>query len=241
MRLRWALLLAASLLAVPARADDQTAQKEDQAQAALKNERDRMSYAVGVAQGRSLRRQGAPKINLEMVIKGLKDSFSSEPMLMSEQEFRQTLHAYQQEMIRMAGKARQLANYDNRVAGDAYRAEYGKKDGVVTLDSGLLYRIIKAGTGEKPKEDDTVICHYRGTVLDGTEFDSTYRRNEPASFELKRSIPGWREALQLMPVGSKWEIVVPPELAYSTQGAGEDIGPSSTLIFEIELISIQKH
>jgi UDP-GlcNAc:undecaprenyl-phosphate/decaprenyl-phosphate GlcNAc-1-phosphate transferase len=231
MRLKWALLVAVGLSTVPARAEDQTT---------LQNERDRASYALGVAQGRSLKQQGAPKINLEMVIKGLKDAFSSEPLLMSEQEFRQTLHSYQQEMIRMTGKVRQLANYDNRVAGDAYRAENGKKEGVVTLDSGLQYRVITAGTGEKPTADDTVICHYRGSLINGTEFDSTYRRKEPASFELKRSITGWREALLLMPVGSKWEIVLPPELAYATQGAGEDIGPSSTLIFEIELIGIQK-
>jgi FKBP-type peptidyl-prolyl cis-trans isomerase len=122
----------------------------------------------------------------------------------------------------------------------AYLAANAKKEGVTALPSGLQYKVIVAGTGEKPKATDRVTTHYRGTLIDGTEFDSSYSRGEPATFEVGGVIKGWTEALQLMPVGSKWQIVVPSELAYAERGAGEEIGPNATLLFEIELISIQK-
>lgn len=218
-------------VAVPAHAEEA---------AVLKTERDRMSYAIGVAHGRALRQQGVKQINLDMVLKGLREEFNGQPLLMAEGDYRRTYQAYQQEMVRMMGKARQAASADNHEAGVAYMAENAKQEGVVILPSGLHYTVITEGKGEKPGENDTVTCHYRGTLIDGVEIDSTYRRGQPATFEIKRSIAGWREALQMMPVGSKWKLVIPAELAYSTQGAGEFIGPNATLIFELELLSIKK-
>jgi FKBP-type peptidyl-prolyl cis-trans isomerase FklB len=127
----------------------------------------------------------------------------------------------------------------NRKDGEAFLAANKAKDGVVTLPSTLQYKVLKAGDGTKPTIDDTVVCHYRGTLIDGTEFDSSYKRTQPATFPLKKVIIGWTEALQLMPAGSKWQLFIPPELGYGERGAGPLIGPNATLIFEVELLSIQ--
>lgn len=231
MNWKYTAVLSLGLMAVPAMAEEQ---------AALKTERDRMSYAIGVAQGRALRQQGMKQFNIEQVVKGLQDEFAGKGLAMTEDDYRKTYHAYQLEMVRMVGKARQLASMENKSAGEAFLAENLKKEGVAILPSGLQYTVLHEGKGEKPGEEDTVTCHYRGTLIDGFEIDSTYKRNQPATFELKKSIVGWREALQLMPAGSKWKLFVPAELAYSTQGAGEHIGPNATLVFEIELLSVQK-
>lgn len=228
---RWLIAATSILAALPARADDKTQ---------LTTELDRTSYAVGVAFGRSLKQQGTKEVKLDIVIKGLKDAVDTQPLLMSEDEFRTTYHAFQQEMISKMGKARDLAARDNKVAGDAFLAENAKKDGVVSLKTGLQYKIITTGSGELAGEGDTITAHYRGTLIDGIEVDSTYRRNQPATFPLKSAIAGWREAIKMMPVGSKWQLFVPAELAYSKQGAGRNIGPNATLIFEIELISVSK-
>jgi FKBP-type peptidyl-prolyl cis-trans isomerase FklB len=136
-------------------------------------------------------------------------------------------------------QATAAAGEENKKAGEAFLAQNKGKQGVVTLPSGLQYKILKAGNGKKPTENDTVECNYRGTLINGTEFDSSYRRGQPATFGVGQVIPGWREALQLMPVGSKWELYVPPDLAYGERGAGRDIGPNSTLVFEVELLGIQ--
>jgi FKBP-type peptidyl-prolyl cis-trans isomerase FklB len=133
----------------------------------------------------------------------------------------------------------QAAGGTNKQAGDAFLAANKSKEGVVTLPSGLQYKILKAGTGPKPTVSDSVVCNYRGTLLDGKEFDSSYKRGQPATFPVGRVIKGWTEALQLMPVGSKWQLFIPSDLAYGASGAGGDIGPNATLIFEVELISIQ--
>ena len=127
----------------------------------------------------------------------------------------------------------------NRQKGEAFLVENQKKEGVITLPSGLQYKVIEEGTGESPKPNDTVVTHYRGTLIDGKEFDSSYRRGEPASFPVNRVIAGWTEALQLMKVGAKWQLFIPPELAYGERGAGRAIGPNAALIFEIELVEIQ--
>jgi FKBP-type peptidyl-prolyl cis-trans isomerase FklB len=127
----------------------------------------------------------------------------------------------------------------NKKAGDAFLAANKTKEGVVTLPSGLQYKILKEGTGPKPTPADSVVCNYRGTLIDGKEFDSSYKRGQPATFPVGQVIKGWTEALQLMPVGSKWQLFVPPDLAYGDRGAGPDIGPGATLIFEVELISIK--
>jgi FKBP-type peptidyl-prolyl cis-trans isomerase len=204
---------------------------------ALATELDRTSYAVGVAFGRSLKQQGTKEVNIDLVIKGIRDAVGTQPLLMSEDEYRTTHHAFQQEMISKLGKARDLAARDNKEAGDACRAGIAKQVGFITLPSGLQYKVLTAGTGPLPTEGDTITAHYRGTLIDGIEVDSTYRRNQPATFPLKAAIAGWRQAIPMMPTGSKWQLVVPPELAYSKQGAGKNIGPNATLIFEIELIS----
>jgi FKBP-type peptidyl-prolyl cis-trans isomerase len=133
----------------------------------------------------------------------------------------------------------QVAGEANKKAGDAFLAANKTKDGVVTLPSGLQYKIITQGTGPKPTASDTVICNYRGTLIDGKEFDASSKHGGPATFPVSGVIKGWTEALQLMPVGSKWQLFIPPDLAYGTAGAGSDIGPSSTLIFEVELVSIK--
>jgi FKBP-type peptidyl-prolyl cis-trans isomerase FklB len=127
----------------------------------------------------------------------------------------------------------------NKKAGDAFLAANKTKEGVVTLPSGLQYKILKEGTGPKPTPADSVVCNYRGTLIDGKEFDSSYKRGQPATFPVGQVIKGWTEALQLMPVGSKWQLFVPADLAYGDRGAGPDIGPGATLIFEVELISIK--
>jgi FKBP-type peptidyl-prolyl cis-trans isomerase FklB len=134
----------------------------------------------------------------------------------------------------------QVAGESNKKEGDAFLAANKTKDGVVTLPSGLQYKILQEGTGPKPSASDTVVCNYRGTLLNGTEFDSSYKRGQPATFAVGQVIHGWTEALQLMPVGSKWQLFIPAELAYGARPAGPDIGPNSTLIFEVELLSIQE-
>lgn len=224
-------LAAAVIAAAPVRA---------QQSSQLTSEFERSSYAVGIAFGRSLKQQGIKEVNVDLVIKGLTDEVGGKPLALSEDEFRTIYHAFQQEMISKIGKARDLAARDNKVAGDAFLAQNSKQNGVATLPSGLQYKVLNPGTGAKPDDGDTVTAHYRGTLIDGIEIDNTYRRGAPATFPLKGSIAGWREALKLMPVGAKWQIVVPPELAYSKQGAGRNIGPNATLIFEIELISVSK-
>ena len=133
----------------------------------------------------------------------------------------------------------QLAGGANKQAGDAFLAANKSKESVVTLPSGLQYKILTEGTGPKPTASDSVVCNYRGTLIDGKEFDSSYQRGQPATFPVGQVIKGWTEALQLMPVGSKWQLFIPSELAYGSRGAGADIGPNSTLIFEVELISIK--
>ena len=148
--------------------------------------------------------------------------------------------AFQKEMMAKHAEVMNTLGEKNKKEGEVFLAENKKKEGVTTLPSGLQYKVIKAGTGKKPKSTDTVTVNYRGTLIDGTEFDSSYRRGEPASFGVSGVIPGWTEAMQLMQEGAKWQVVVPPNLAYGEKGAGPNIGPNATLIFEIELISIQE-
>jgi len=157
---------------------------------------------------------------------------------MTEQEIQETLKTFQQEMAaKQAEKTKQLAEI-NKKEGEAFLAENKKKEGVKTLPSGLQYKILTEGSGKTPKETDTVTTHYRGTLIDGTEFDSSFKRGQPASFTVNGVIKGWTEALQLMKEGSKWQLFIPSDLAYGDRGAGGQIGPHATLIFEVELISI---
>jgi len=202
---------------------------------ALKNQKEKMSYIIGLQFGKNLQQQ-AIEVDSELVSKGFKDAISGAKALLTDQEIRDTIAAFQKEMTAKQDER----GKKNKKDGEAFLAENKKKEGVKTLPSGLQYKVIKAGTGKKPKLTDTVTTQYRGTLIDGTEFDSSYKRNAPASFPVNGVIPGWTEALQLMEEGAKWQLFVPSNLAYGERGAGATIGPNATLIFEVELISIQE-
>jgi FKBP-type peptidyl-prolyl cis-trans isomerase len=208
--------------------------------APLGNEKDRTSYAIGIAFGRSVIQKGRGEVNFELVVKGMTDAFNQKPLQLSEAEFRTIYAAFQKQAVGKMSHARQVVALENQEAGQKFLEENKSKPGVVQLPDGLQYKVIKTGTGAAPTDEDTVTANYRGTLIDGTEFDSTYKRNQPATFKVRGTIAGWREALKLMPVGSKWEIYIPAELAYSKQMVGNTIGPNASLIFEIELLSIDK-
>jgi len=202
----------------------------------LKNQKDKISYIIGMDIGTNLKKQSID-IDSNILAKGVKDALAGTKPLLTEQEIQETMVAFQKAMmVKQAEVAKK-----NKVEGEAFLTENKKKEGVKTLLSGLQYKVIKAGTGKKPKSTDTVTAHYRGTLIDGTEFDSSYKRGQPATFPVSGGmIPGWTEALQLMEEGAKWQLFIPSNLAYGEQGAGRDIGPNATLIFEIELVSIQE-
>lgn len=231
------LLIALCLLPLVANAQNTTAQDN-----ALKDKKQKLSYSLGLNIGANLKSQGID-IDPQVLARGIADVISGTKPAMSEDEVRATLQELQTNM-QAKDSQQQEANKQqgdtNKKAGDAFLAANAKKPGIVTLPSGLQYKILKAGTGPKPKETDTVVTQYRGTLLDGSEFDSSYKRNEPAVFPCNGVIKGWTEALQLMPVGSKWQLFIPPQLAYGERGAGDVIGPNQTLIFEVELVSIKK-
>jgi len=195
------------------------------------------SYAIGMEMGKGLKSQGID-IDSTVLVQGLKDALTDAKPQMSEDELRQVIAALQTEMRQKQMQAQEMAAADNKAKGDAFLAANGKKDGVVVLPDGLQYKILTAGTGKKPVETDTVLCNYKGTFIDGQEFDSSTQAGKPVPFEVKNVIPGFKEVLQLMPVGSKWQVFIPSNLAYGERGAGGVIGPNSTLIFEIEVVGI---
>lgn len=198
---------------------------------------DKQSYGIGVDLARNFKRLNI-QFNLDTFIKGMKDVLSGEKLLMSEKELRLIMSAYQSELMQKQAEMTRITAEINKKAGEKFLAENKEKEGVVTLESGLQYKVIKAGDGKKPVEGDIIKCNYRGTLIDGKEFDSSYDTGTPAFFPVEKVIPGWKEALKLMPVGSKWQLFLPPQLAYGAMGAGRDIGPNQTLIFEIELLGI---
>jgi FKBP-type peptidyl-prolyl cis-trans isomerase len=209
-----------------------------QDQPVLKDQKEKLSYALGMDVARTLRRQSI-EIDPALFNKGLNDTYSGGKLLLSDDEERALITDMQKDTRKKLEDTRAQAADTNKKAGDAFLAENKKAQGVVALPSGLQYKVLKAGEGKKPALDDIVVCQYRGTLIDGKEFDSSYKRNEPATFPVKGVIKGWTEALQLMPVGSKWQLFIPPDLAYGERGAGAEIGPNSTLIFEVELVSIK--
>jgi FKBP-type peptidyl-prolyl cis-trans isomerase len=230
MTRKWIAILGTCLLAVAACAAEPPA---------LKTQKEKVSYGIGVEMGKNFRREGI-EVDSDALLKGLKDGLAGQKLLISEEDLRKILMDFQAELKQKQIETIKTAAGDNKKEGDAFLAENKKKEGVVTLASGLQYKILKAGTGKKPTAADTVECHYRGTLINGTEFDSSYRRGEPSVFPVSGVIPGWREALALMPVGSRWQLFIPPELAYGARGAGRDIGPGATLIFELELLGIKR-
>lgn len=197
---------------------------------ALKDQMDKVSYSIGVNIGNTLKQQGL-ELNSDILAAGIKDVLSNAKTQLTEDEMRETLMTFQRDMM-----AKQSAQGDkNKKDGEAFLLENKKKEGVTTLPSGLQYKVIRAGKGEKPKATDVVKTQYRGTLIDGKEFDSS---TEPVTFPVNEVIRGWTEALQLMPVGSKWQLFVPSELAYGPRGQGP-IPPNSTLVFEVELLGIE--
>jgi FKBP-type peptidyl-prolyl cis-trans isomerase FklB len=201
-------------------------------------EQDKRGYALGVELGLDVAKQG-DGVNQHLVMQGMKDALSSQKYLMTLEDMNVVLTKMQDEQRgKMALAVKEFAD-KNKKDGETFLAANKAKEGVVTLPSGLQYKILKTGDGNKPGLDDKVVCQYRGTLLDGTQVDSSYERKEPSTFPLKGVIKGWTEALQLMPVGSKWQLFVPSSLAYGERGNGRTIGPNATLIFEVELLSIQ--
>jgi FKBP-type peptidyl-prolyl cis-trans isomerase len=227
MKLIWMAGLALALAAVPVKAQE----------AAPQTQNDKLSYAIGVQVAEGIKGQGI-EVNPAMLAQGARDALSGAKLQMSIDEMSAAISAVQQEMRLKQDQARTVALEKNKTEGEAFLAANAKKDGVVSLPSGLQYKILTAAEGKKPTDADTVVCHYRGTLLDGTQFDSSYG-GMPATFAVKDVIPGFREAVKLMPVGSKWQIFIPPSLAYGDRGAGNAIQPNATLIFELELLSIQ--
>ena len=204
----------------------------------LKDQKDKASYSIGYDIGETFKKQKI-ELNIDALVAGLKESLAGKDAAMSKEERDKTLQAFQKEMMEKQIAASKEAAEKNKAEGEKFLEENKKKDGVKTTASGLQYKVIKEGSGASPKETDTVVTNYRGTLIDGTEFDSSYKRNEPASFPVNRVIKGWTEALQLMKPGSKYQLFIPSSLAYAERGAGQTIGPNSTLIFEVELLSIK--
>jgi len=234
-----AILLLGNVLAqqTPAPAT-QPSPAGSQTASALATQKDKVSYAIGMNIGTNLHRQSVD-VDPKVLQQGLEDALAGRKTLLSEDEARATLTEFQNEMRQKQQEKMKQAGEANKKEGDAFLAANKEKEGVVTLPSGLQYKIETPGTGPKPTASDSVVCNYRGTLIDGKEFDSSYKRGQPATFPVGGIIKGWTEALQLMPVGSKWQLFVPSDLAYAERGSGPDIGPNATLIFEVELLSIQ--
>jgi FKBP-type peptidyl-prolyl cis-trans isomerase len=204
----------------------------------LKTQKDKISYAIGMNIGQSMKKDSLD-LDPAIVSRGLNDALTGAKPLMTEDEAKSVMTEFRSEMMKKQQAAAQQSGDTNKQAGQQFLAANKTKEGVVTLPSGLQYKVLKEGTGPKPSASDTVVTNYRGTLIDGTEFDSSYKRGEPATFPVGQVIKGWTEVLQLMPVGSKWQLFIPSDLAYGERSPGGEIGPNSTLIFDIELLSIQ--
>ena len=211
-----------------------TQQKES-----LQTQKGKVSYSIGIDIGRNMKRQ-LIEVDLDLLMRGVKDGLGDAKCALADSVMQQTMAAWQKEMMAKTNETQKKAGEKNKKEGDVFLAENKKKDGVITLPSGLQYKILKDGTGKSPKATDTVVTHYRGTLINGKEFDSSYKRSQPATFPVNQVIAGWTEALQKMKVGSKWQLFVPSKLGYGENGAGQDIGPNATLIFEVELLDIKK-
>lgn len=209
--------------------------------APLTTKKDKFSYALGMNIGNTLGAQlkkQSVEVDWDLVAQGLKTTTSGGKTRLTQEEAKTVLTEMSTELQKEQQEKAKEAATKNKTEGEAFLAGNKDKEGIVTLPDGLQYKILTAGTGPKPAATDSVVCNYRGTMINGTEFDSSYKRGQPATFGVSQVIKGWTEALQLMPVGSKWQLFIPSNLAYGERGAGGEIGPDSTLIFEVELISI---
>jgi FKBP-type peptidyl-prolyl cis-trans isomerase len=229
---------AAGAQKAPAAKPGQTVKPTSQRPLVLKTDKDKVSYALGMNLGTNLHRDSID-IDTAIFLRALKDTLAGGKTLLTESETRAALTQLQTEVRGKQMEKMKLAGEANKKEGDSFLTANKTKEGIVTLPSGLEYKILTQGTGAKPAATDTVVCNYRGTLINGTEFDSSYKRGQPAIFPVSGVIKGWTEALQLMPVGSKWQLFLPAELAYGERGPSPEIGPNSTLVFEVELLSIQ--
>jgi len=212
----------------------------------LKDQKDKVSYSIGMDIGRNIKRQNLD-LSVDALAAGIRDIMSGGKTALTDDEAREVMNTYRTEMMGKQQEQAKVSAEKNKKEGDAFLAENKKKEGVKTLqvklpsgtNAELQYKVLTQGSGPKPTTNDTVITHYRGTLIDGTEFDSSYKRGEPATFPVTGVIKGWTEALLMMPVGSKWQLFIPSDLAYGPAGTRGLIGPNATLIFDIELVGIQ--
>ena len=231
---------ATSTSKAPAKKTPATAAKSA-APAALESKKDKFSYALGMNYGAGLNanlKKQSVEVDPDLVLQGFKDGLGGAKTRLTEQEAQAVLQEVGTEIRKVQQEKAEKVGAANKTEGEAFLAANKTKEGVVTLPSGLQYKILQAGTGPKPTASDTVVCNYKGTLINGTEFDSSYKRGQPATFPVGGVIKGWTEALQLMPVGSKWQLFIPADLAYGDRSPSPDIAPGDTLIFEVELISI---
>jgi FKBP-type peptidyl-prolyl cis-trans isomerase FklB len=228
--------------AAPAKAQTSTAKKpattaKSAAPLTLKTQKEKFSYALGMRMGANLKKQDVP-VDSSIMARGLRDGLMGNKSLLTDQEAQDAITAQQKVMQEKQQAVMGKEAEANKKEGEAFLTANKSKEGVVALPDGMEYKILQKGEGPKPTASDTVTVNYRGTLINGTEFDSSYKRGQPVTFPLNGVIKGWTEGLQLMPVGSKWQLFIPSELAYGDRGAGANIAPGSTLIFEVELISI---
>jgi FKBP-type peptidyl-prolyl cis-trans isomerase FklB len=203
----------------------------------IKTQKDKVSYSIGLDFGKNMKRQSV-ELNLDVLLRGIRDGLAEVTPALTDAEMQEAMTTFQKEMMAKMQEKAKVAGEKNKKEGEAFLAENKKKPGVVTLPSGLQYKILKEGTGKSPKVTDTVTIHYRGTLIGGKEFESSYKRGAPTTYPLNGFIAGWTEALQKMKVGSKWQLFIPSNLAYGENGPG-DIGPNATLIFEVELLGVK--
>lgn len=228
-KLTWQVAaLGASLLATQASAGDVQV---------LKTQKDTVSYSIGVQTGRQFKKDDI-ELNTELFVRGLKEGLAGTKPLLTDKELRKVMGSVLAEVRQKAALQRHLATLENKKKEETFLAANKAKDGVVALPSGVQYTVLKEGDGKKPTDADTVVVNYRGTLLDGTEFDAT-ENGKPTDLKVATLIPGWKEALKMMPAGSKWHLVIPAQLAYGERGVGQDIGPNQTLLFDVELVAVK--
>ena len=214
--------------------------KSAPAASSLSSSQDSISYSIGLFMAQNLKQQGISDLNNALLVRGLEDALKGQPTQLTQAQAGEVMNTFMQKQMAVRNAEGMKASAENKKAGNAFLTENKAKTGVVTTPSGLQYLVEKEGTGAKPTATDRVKVHYTGRLLDGKVFDSSVERGQPAEFGVNEVIKGWTEALQLMPVGSKWKLFIPAELAYGDRGAGADIKPGSTLVFDVELLDIVK-
>ena len=236
MKTLFVVLIGMTMVAL-AHADEPAAKRAPKGE--MKSLREKASYSIGLNIGRSMKQQGVD-LDVDRLTAGIADGIAAAEPKLTDEEIQEVMKEFEEEVVANHAVKVKASAEKNKKEGETFLSANKKKAGVVTTKSGLQYKVLKEGKGQKPKKTDTVTTHYVGTLLDGSEFDSSVKRGEPATFAVNGVIPGWTEALQLMPVGSKWRIYVPADLAYRAEGAGPKIGPNATLVFDVELLKIGK-